>query len=72
MTNQQEITISVNGESRIIDSGKCISDLLTELQITHPAVAVEINSEIKPRSHFEIVRLQTGDVVEIVSLVGGG
>ena len=49
-----------------------VSELLDHLEIKHPAVAVEINALIVARSEFEEVNFQAGDVVEIVSLVGGG
>ena len=72
MNPSSNITICVNGESFAIQNGACISDLLKELKIGHPAVAVEINEKIRPRSDFDSVQFKDGDVVEVVSLVGGG
>lgn len=35
-------------------------------------IAVECNEDIVPKSQFETFILHSGDVVEIVSFVGGG
>lgn len=35
-------------------------------------IAVECNEEIVPKSQYETFILHSGDVVEIVSFVGGG
>lgn len=35
-------------------------------------IAVELNGEIVPKTKYEETRLNDGDVVEIVSFVGGG
>ena len=62
----------VNGNPTKVPAGSTIRDLLDRLGIRHPAVAVELNAEIQPRERHAAVRLQDGDRLEIVSLVGGG
>ena len=49
-----------------------ISDLLASADIRHKLVAVEINQQIVPREQHQSHRLVDGDVVEAVTLVGGG
>ncbi len=72
MGGKDRVKINLNGESHEVESGSNVSDLLQDLQITNPAVAVEINASIVTSNEFEQVTFKAGDVVEIVSLVGGG
>lgn len=65
-------TITLNGESRPIAADCTIAQLLEELQINNRYCAVERNLELVPREQHEDCRLQPGDRVEIVTLVGGG
>jgi sulfur carrier protein len=66
------IEISLNGEPRTVAEATSVRDLLMQLGLTQPGVAVEVNCELVPfRQHAETV-LASGDRVEIVTLVGGG
>jgi thiamine biosynthesis protein ThiS len=64
--------ILLNGEPRVIGSGVTVGDLLAELKLQPKYLAVELNERVLPRARFGSVRLQPGDRVEIVTLVGGG
>lgn len=64
--------IRVNGEDRTVSRGLTVSGLLEELGVDGRTVAVERNREIVPREEREDVRLEPGDVIEIVQFVGGG
>lgn len=66
------ITIILNGEKREVDSGWSIGDLLLELDINNRYCAVERNMQLVPREEHMDCRLQDGDRIEIVTLVGGG
>ena len=63
--------VKVNGEDVAAD-GRMLLDYLQEVGYTPARIAVERNGEIVPRATYESVRLAAGDVVEIVSFVGGG
>lgn len=63
--------ITLNGETREIDSELSIGGLLRELAV-HGRLAVEVNGEIVPRSRFSAYHLQPDDTVEIVKAIGGG
>ncbi|GAA0266025.1 sulfur carrier protein ThiS [Alteraurantiacibacter aestuarii] len=65
------ISITVNGESRR-SQASTIADLVRELSLKPEKVAVEHNGVIAPRSTLEDVPLADGDVLEIVTFVGGG
>lgn len=66
------ISITVNGESRNVQSSWTISDLLADLKIESRYCAVERNLEVIPRERHAVCRLGAGDRIEIVTLVGGG
>ncbi|MBN2211601.1 MAG: sulfur carrier protein ThiS [Sedimentisphaerales bacterium] len=63
--------ISVNGKPREISQGLTIKGLITELAVTGP-YAVELNRQVCPKKNHEQTCLKDGDVVEIVTIVGGG
>jgi thiamine biosynthesis protein ThiS len=64
--------IIINGQKKQIDDDLTINNLLQQLRVDICQVAVEKNSEIIPRSNYEIVQLADGDEVELVEFVGGG
>ncbi len=65
--------IRVNGKEREIGEGWTLLDLLEELGVEPGrGVAVERNREIVPKGRYKEVVLEDGDVLEIVTLVGGG
>jgi thiamine biosynthesis protein ThiS len=66
------MTIQVNGESREVADGTSVTDLLRELGVTQPHVAVELNLEVVPRAQHAGTALRDGDRLEVVTLVGGG
>lgn len=64
--------ITVNGEARDISSGDTLETLLTRLELRKEQVAVERNLSIVPRQEYATCKLEDGDKLEIVTLVGGG
>ena len=64
--------IEVNGNPRDVPAGLTLSDLLRELDIRASHVAVERNRELVPRTRHAETRLEEGDRLEVVTLVGGG
>jgi sulfur carrier protein len=66
------MNIHVNGQLREVAPGSTVAELLGELGMTPPHVAVELNLEVVPRVQHEGTELQDGDRVEVVTLVGGG
>ncbi len=64
--------LTVNGEPAEHADGLTLSALLAELKLDPRRVAVERNKLIVRRAHFEKTNLADGDVVEILTLVGGG
>lgn len=67
------ITIQVNGERRTLDGEPpTVRTLVEHLGLTQQAVAVEVNRRVVPKGNHANHALGNGDVVEVVTLVGGG
>lgn len=66
------IQIQLNGEPRDLDEATTVADLIGELNLAGRAVAVEVNREIVPKRGHAARILNSGDIVEVVTLVGGG
>ena len=66
------IKVVVNGEAQELPSGCTVSDLLEKLGLDSRALAVEVNHQLKPRNLHDVTVIAQGDVLEIVTLVGGG
>ena len=64
--------LTINGEVRDIPAGLTLASLLEHLGLTDGPVAIERNREVVPRSQHGQLRLEAGDVLEIVQFVGGG
>ncbi|HVJ69778.1 MAG TPA: sulfur carrier protein ThiS [Caulifigura sp.] len=68
----ETITISVNGQTREVPRGMTVSALVAELKLPWKFVAVERNRDVVPRARHAETVLETGDQLEVVTLVGGG
>jgi sulfur carrier protein len=66
------MTVQVNDQSLQLPAGCRLSALLQQLSLQGAAVAVERNGELLPAHEHAATLLQQGDVLEIVSLTGGG
>jgi thiamine biosynthesis protein ThiS len=64
--------ITLNGDVKEVRDGITVRELLSDLKILERRVAVEINRELVTRSLHESRKIEQGDIVEIVTLVGGG
>ncbi|SFG29341.1 sulfur carrier protein [Lachnospiraceae bacterium C7] len=63
--------VTINGEKKAIE-GKSISVVLEEMNFDSARVVVERNEEIVSKDTYGETLLQAGDVVEVISFVGGG
>jgi sulfur carrier protein len=66
------IHITVNGQPETLPTGSSVQALLEQRGLTGMRLAVERNGEIVPRAHYADTLLAEGDMLEIVSAVGGG
>lgn len=66
------MTLKLNGQAREMETGATILDLLMSLQLVEKLVLVELNGQAVPRADFPATKLDEGDSIEIVRMVGGG
>lgn len=66
------ITLKVNGEPQTCSPQTPLPQFLEQLGLNPRLVAVEYNGEILHRQFWTETTLQNGDVLEIVTIVGGG
>lgn len=63
--------IKVNGQE-VDTAAETVEGLIGEYRLEPQGVAVEVNLSIVKKTEYGTFRLREGDVVEIVSFVGGG
>lgn len=63
--------VRINGKETAAD-GMTLQDYLEQNHFPPEGIAVECNEEIVAKSRYAEYVLKDGDVVEIVSFVGGG
>ena len=66
------LSLTVNGEPKTCSSNVLLPDFLQTLGMNPRLVAVEYNGEILHRQFWETTKMQEGDRLEIVTIVGGG
>jgi sulfur carrier protein len=66
------VTIVVNGSPREVPAGSTARDLVAAFGLEGRPLAVEVNEQVVPRSRLGDCRLEAGDRLELVTLVGGG
>jgi len=69
---ERTLKLIINGQEKQIESSRNLTELLQELDITGPHVAIALNLQVVPRSRYDETGLNEGDKVEIVHAVGGG
>lgn len=68
----ETITLQVNGETKTCLPETNLPALLEQMGLNPRLVAVEYNGEILHRQFWEKTKIQAGDRIEIVTIVGGG
>lgn len=66
------MTVKVNGQERTLEREMTVAEFVEQEQYTITRIAVEINGAIIPKATYSQVIVQNGDVIEVVSFVGGG
>ncbi|MBM5801968.1 MAG: thiamine biosynthesis protein ThiS [Cyanobacteria bacterium K_DeepCast_35m_m2_023] len=66
------ISITVNGELRQCPSGLTLPAVLEQLGYRPQLVVVEFNGTILPRQQWAQQPVVESDVLEVVTIVGGG
>ncbi len=66
------MNVTLNGQQRELGHRFNVAELLDDLNLEPVRVAVEVNRQLISRGEFRLTTLDDGDVVEVVTLVGGG
>ena len=69
---ESTVRITVNGESHELPGPISVANLLTSLGLKAEHVAVELNKDLITRSRHSETAIAPGDILEVVTLVGGG
>ena len=64
--------LRVNGETCPCPAGLCLDAVLVSLGYQPRLVVVEFNGEILPRERWAAQAVGESDVLEVVTIVGGG
>lgn len=64
--------LKINGKDLSQYTGKTVAEMLALEDYVAAQVAVERNEEILPKGTYEDTVLADGDVIEVVSFMGGG
>ncbi|HMP79477.1 MAG TPA: sulfur carrier protein ThiS [Pirellulaceae bacterium] len=70
--NLDSIEVLINGSPHRLPAGQSVEETLHHLRLRSRAIAVEINGVLVPSGNLSNRRVQAGDELEIVTLVGGG
>ncbi|MBP9837144.1 MAG: sulfur carrier protein ThiS [Proteobacteria bacterium] len=65
------LELQINGERKKVSSLN-VEQLISELSLENKKIAVELNKEIISRNNYSSTVLKSGDILEIISFVGGG
>ena len=66
------ITLTVNGEKHRCPAGLTLPGVLEALGYRPQLVVVEFNGEILPRQRWDSQSVGESDMLEVVTIVGGG
>ncbi len=66
------VNLIVNGQDQQCDAETLLPDLLLQLKMNPQLVAIEYNGEILHRQFWSKTVIQDGDLLEVVTIVGGG
>jgi thiazole synthase len=69
---ESSVQITLNGEPKDLPGPLSVAELVRHLGLKAEHVAVELNKDLVTRSRHDQTRITAGDVLEVVTLVGGG
>ena len=65
-------SVQVNGEAKLCPPATTLPTFLVALGLNPRLIAVEYNGEILHRQFWDQTEIKSGDILEIVTIVGGG
>ena len=64
--------VTINGKEVVLADNTSVSSYLEACSYKTDRIVVELNEEILPKTEYVSTVLKDGDVMEIVSFMGGG
>jgi len=64
--------IRVNGKEESVDTGINLQTFLNDNQMKSDQVVVAVNDEVIEREEYSSTSINEGDVLDVMSFVGGG
>lgn len=64
--------ITVNGRKMSFQEGMTIEDLLERCRYTLPLIIVRVNGELVRKEEYGVWRIEDGDTIAVIHLMGGG
>ncbi len=64
--------IRINNQEKLIDESQTLGDLMTELQMKKPGIAVAVNQRVINRMEWDSLVLKENDDVIIIKAACGG
>ncbi len=64
--------VKINGVENEIDKGITVADLIRSKKLKPEVVVVELNQKVIDSLDWGKISVKEGDVLEIISFVGGG
>lgn len=64
--------IKINGKESEISDNTSINNLISDRKLPTAAIIVELNGTIVARGLWETTKLNPGDSLEIIRIIGGG
>jgi thiamine biosynthesis protein ThiS len=64
--------VFVNGDEKDFETAISLADLIAQLDLPAPRIAIELNRDVVRRSDWGSTMLKDEDRIEIVHFVGGG
>lgn len=64
--------ITLNGNTVSDYEGITLEELIRRQNFVKSRIAIEVNGRIISKREYETTQVQDGDVIEVVSFVGGG
>jgi len=66
------VEITLNGETKRIDSEVTLDRLLDLFSLPRQRVAIELNKAVIRRNDWPEIPISDGDTIEVIHFVGGG
>lgn len=67
-----KMKIIINGETKEVNEGSTLDELLVKLNLTGKVMAAAVNMDIVKQDNWKEHKLSDGDKLELLDFVGGG